>query len=251
MATFNIVSINGETGTIRSDGINWFELLTNPLGRDWQIVGEPVIKQGILVGAQHRPVVINERKVLVPRKLGEVAWAGETSPITRTSNDGKLYAVSGSVQTVRTEADGYRHLIVSPVEGEKAVLALVDSGLSGNKKQQEETLLRMLAQGKPYFEHGTFAVDDGARGLVRKIRTSLTRSGGVLTRVKQFVEVKPGGQILVAGMLEENAVWRFVNEDGRLRRVDAGQNPRATFAKLRMEQRRSNADQQDEMPAAA
>ena len=243
-------ALNGETGEIR-DGINFPELLSNELNRSFEVQGPPAISRGILVGAQHRPLVIEDKQVIVPRNRGQVAWQGESSPITRANKRGLVQAASGSVQTIRTEAGGTRHLIVAPVEGEKAVLVIVQTGLPGNARQQEAALLEMLSKGERDWEHGAFSVDSGARGLVRKIRTAKTRSGGVLTRTNHLIEVKPGGSILVAGMLNENAIWRFSNEGGRLRRVDAGENPRATFARLRREQRGRRDDVEDEMPLAA
>lgn len=250
MATFNILAFDGEAGTFR-DGVLFPELLTN----DWEneeMVGPAQVTRGIIVGAQRRPVQIApDRQVLVPANRGQVAWAGDSSPIMRTSNDGKAFAVSGSVQAIRTEAGGTRHHIVAPAEGEKAVLVLVQTGLRGNGRQQEEALLGLLAQDKRIFEHGAFAADDGSRTLVRKVRTAMTRRGGTLTRVNQLIEVAPGGSILVAGMLDEAAVWRLSNEMGRLRKVESGAQMRATFTKLRAEQRRSNADERDQMPAAA
>ncbi len=249
MASFNILALNGETGEIR-DGISFPELLDNTLSKEFEIEGPPVVSRGIIVGAQYRPVEIEGRLILVPRKRDQVAWAGDTNPIMRPGNKGLMYAASGSVKTIQTEAGGHRHLIVAPTEGEQAVIVFVQTGLPGNSKKQEERLLEMLDKQERFWEHGAFALDVGARGLVRKIRTALTRSGGIITRVNQLIEVKPGGSILVAGMLNEQAIWRFANEGGRLRRVDAGENPRKKFLQLRRGER-NQRDKEDEMPPAA
>lgn len=249
MASFNIHAVNGETGEFRQ-GVFFPELLTE-LNWDEKSEAPPPVSRGFIVGAQHRPIILKDRKILVPRNRGQVAWQGETSPIMRTSNNGLVYAASGSVKAERTEAGGTRFSIVAPLEGDKTIIVLVQTGLPGNGKEQEAKLLEMMAKGHPYFEnHGAFALDTGAQVRVRKIRTALTRSGGILTRVNQLIEIGTGGAILVAGMMNESSVWRFVNEGGRLKRVDAGENPRVLFAKLRKEEARKRPEHEDEMPRA-
>lgn len=249
MATFNIVAFNGETGEFR-DGIMFPELLTN----DWeneQMVGPPAVKRGIIVGAQRRPVKVEGNHVLVPANRGQVAWQGDSAPVMRTSNRGIVFAASGSVETIRTESGGTRFNIVAPAEGEQAAIVFVQTGLQGNGREQEAKVLEMLAKGERIYDHGAYALDGGSRGLVRKIRTALTHRGGILTRVNQLIEISPGGSVMVAGMLGENVVWRLSNEKGRLRKVDAGENPRATFAKLKAQGRTNTDDRRDEMPAEA
>lgn len=247
MATFNTYAFDGENGVLR-DGILYPEIFSGQLGGRLEDVRPEEVSRGIIVGAQYRPLQIAKRSIVMPRNRGQVAWQGDSSPITRQSNKGLMYAASVSVHTERTDADGTRFLIVAPREGEKAVMVLVQTGLSGNAAAQEDQVLSMLRNGQQPHDHGAYALDGGARGLIRKIRTAITRAGGYVTRVSQLIEIQPSGGILVAGMLNENAVFRLVNNGGKLRKVDAGENPRKLFATLRSATR--NTDREDEMPRA-
>lgn len=248
MAAFNTYAFNGETGELR-DGILFPEVLLGELGKKFEDLAPEDVSRGIIVGAQSRPLQLKERSIIIPRNRGQVAWQGGTSPITRTSNRGLVYAASASVEAVQTDAGGTRFVISAPREGEKAALVLVQTGLPGNAATQETRILEMLEKKQPFFDHGAYALDGSARGLVRKIRTSITRRGGYVTRVNHLIEVQPGGAILVAGMLDEKAVCRLANQGGKLRKVDAGENPRKLFSTMRSAERSS--DSKDEMPRAA